>query len=91
LIFFMMWPSHFAPAFGDVNMGGVGLGPSAGGRWTLWIVFLVIWVVMELSALGKMGGYDNGLNKLVLDKHQDTIKFGFLITIVLYLLFEIVT
>jgi hypothetical protein len=90
LIFFMMWPSHFASAFGDVNMSGIGFGPSAGGRWTLWIVFLVIWVVMELSALGKLGGYDNGLNKVVLDKHQDTIKWGFLITIVLYVLFEIV-
>ena len=90
LIFFMMWPSHFSMNFGDVNMGGLGFGPSAGSRWTLWIVFLVIWVVIELSALGKIGGYDNGLNKVVLDKHQDTIKYGFLITIVLYVLFEIV-
>ena len=44
---------------------------------------------MELSALGRLGGYDNRINKMVLDKHQDTIKWGFAITLVLYLLFEI--
>ncbi len=80
LIFFMMWPSHFGPNFGN---------PDGGTRAVLWIVFAVIWVVMELSALGKVGGYDNGINKAVLDKHQDTIKYGFAITVVLYLLFEI--
>ncbi len=91
LIFFMMWPSHFASAFGDEIMGGVGFGPSTGGRWTLWIVFLVIWIVMEVSALGKLGGYDNAINKFVLDKHQSTIKVGFVITLVLYLVFEFVS
>ena len=91
LIFFMMWPSHFASAFGDVSMGTAGMGPSTNSRLALWIVFLVIWVVMELSALGKLGSYDNRINKIVLDKHQDTIKWGFLITLVLYLLFEILS
>ena len=90
LVFFMMWPSHFASSFGDEIMGGIGFGPSAGGRWTLWIVFLVIWIVIEASALGKLGGYDNAINRVVLDKHQSTIKIGFAITLVLYLLFEIV-
>ena len=87
LIFFMMWPSHFSALVNGVD----DIGPSAGGRWTLWIVFLVIWIVMEASTLGKLGGYDNAINRIVLDKHQDTIKVGFLITIVLYVLFEIVS
>ena len=80
LIFFMMWASHFGPNFDN---------PEAGTRITIWIVFGLIWLVMELSALGKIGGYDNAINKLVLDKHQSTIKFGFVITVVLYALFEI--
>jgi len=46
--------------------------------------------VMELSAVGKMGGYDSAINKKVLDKHQDTIVYGLVITVVLHLLFEIV-
>ena len=80
LIFFMMWPSHFGMNFGS---------PEASTRIIIWIVFGLIWAVMELSALGKLGGYDNAINKAVLDKHQDTIKWGFAITLVLYLLFEI--
>ena len=81
LIFFMMWPSHFGKNFGN---------PDSGSRATIWIVFAVIWIVMELSALGKVGGYDSAINKKVLDKHQDTIVYGLAITVVLHLLFEIV-
>ncbi len=80
LIFFMMWPSHFGPQFGN---------PEASTRIVIWAVFGVIWAVMELSALGKIGGYDNKINQIVLEKHQDTIKWGLGITLVLYLLFEI--
>ncbi|MEC9034521.1 MAG: urate hydroxylase PuuD [Actinomycetota bacterium] len=80
LIFFMMWPSHFGPQFGN---------PEASTRIVIWAVFGVIWAVMELSALGKIGGYDSKINKIVLEKHQDTIKWGLGITLVLYLLFEI--
>ena len=80
LIFFMMWPSHFGPQFGN---------PEASTRIIIWAVFGVIWAVMELSALGKIGGYDNKINQIVLEKHQDTIKWGLGITLVLYLLFEI--
>ena len=67
LIFFMMWPSHFGPQFGN---------PEASTRIIIWAVFGVIWAVMELSALGKVGGYDNKINQIVLEKHQDTIKWG---------------
>ena len=87
LIFFMMWPSHFAANL--VGAGAEGTAVDGGSRVVLWIVFAVIWLAMELSALGRLGGYDNRINKMVLDKHQDTIKWGFAITLVLYLLFEI--
>tara|TARA_B100000427_G_C15518820_1_gene599400 strand:+ start:851 stop:1588 length:738 start_codon:yes stop_codon:yes gene_type:complete len=80
LIFFMMWPSHFGPQFGN---------PEASTRIIIWAVFGVIWAVMELSALGKISGYDSKINQIVLEKHQDTIKWGLGITLVLYLLFEI--
>ena len=80
LIFFMMWPSHFGPQFGN---------PEASTRIVIWAVFGVIWAVMELSALGKIGGYDSKINQIILEKHQDTIKWGLGITLVLYLLFEI--
>ena len=75
LLWFMMWPSHFGARFGM---------PSAGSRWAIWIIFLVIWGVMEASALGKVGGYDNAINKQVLDQHRYTIWYGFGITAILY-------
>ena len=88
LVFFMMWPSHFAPHFAPP--GGSSADPVEGGtRAIIWAVFAIMWIGMELSAVGKIGGYDGPLNKLVLDKHQDTIKYGLAITAVLYLLFEI--
>ncbi|MDE0927384.1 MAG: urate hydroxylase PuuD [Acidimicrobiales bacterium] len=80
LVFFMMWPSHFGGNFGS---------PEGSTRAIIWAVFAIMWIGMELSAVGKLGGYDGPLNKLVLDKHQDTIKYGLAITAVLYLLFEI--
>ena len=86
LIFFMMFPTHFAPHFGDVTNS---LMVDSGARIVIWIVFAVIWIVMELSAVGKIGGYDSAINRIMLDKHQDTIKHGLAITVVLYLLFEI--
>ncbi len=79
LLWFMMWPSHFGNRF-----GGPDALPSAGSRWVIWIIFLVIWAVMELSALGKIGGYDNEINKQVLDNHRYTIWYGFGITAILY-------
>jgi uncharacterized membrane protein len=85
LIFFMMFPSHFSMNFG--SSGSLTLDP--GARITIWIVFFVIWIAMEVAALGKLGGYDGFLNKKVLDKHRHTIGYGLGITLVLYLLFEI--
>lgn len=90
LIWFMMWPSHFGGRFGEdiiISDGNaIGIGPSAGARWAIWVIFVVLWVVMELSALGRLGGYDNQINKIVLDNHRHTIIYGFVITAVLYLI-----
>ena len=75
LIFFMMFPSHFSANFGSPTL-------DSGARIT-------IWIAMELAALGKLGGYDGFLAKKVMDKHTHTIGYGLGITLVLYLLFEI--
>jgi uncharacterized membrane protein len=81
VIWFMMWPSHFGFVFSDLD---------SGGRTILWIVFLIWWVGMEASALGLIGGYDNKINQMILDKHQNTIIEGLAFTAVLYVLWEIV-
>lgn len=81
LIFFMMWPSHFGFNFAELG---------ASDRVILWVVFLLYWAVMEASALGLLGGLDNKINTLVLDKHQKTIIVGFSFTVLMYILWEIV-
>jgi uncharacterized membrane protein len=75
MAFFMLFTSHFAPRFSDP--GGAGI--------AVWIIFIVIWVGAELSALGKLpGGYDSPFCKLVLDNHIKTIEAGLLATAILY-------
>ncbi len=48
------------------------------------IIVLVIWAFVELSALGKIGGYDNAFNKLAFDDHKKTIIYGFVTWAVIY-------
>jgi uncharacterized membrane protein len=82
LLFFMMWPSHFGGTFGT---------PDSGKWWAALIVFLVIWAVLELSALGRIGGYDGPLAKPLLDDHRNTILAGFVLTAVFYIVcFELI-
>jgi uncharacterized membrane protein len=68
MLFFMLFTSHFANAYADPN-GGVLLGA--------WGIFILVVGFVELSALGVLGGYDNGFNTNVFDKHRNTIIAGF--------------
>ena len=79
MLFFMVFTSHFAPAFGESD------GELGGGRWVVWIIFLAIWVFAELNALGKLpGGLDSPFCKMVLDDHRKTIYAGIIFTAVMY-------
>ena len=66
----MLWFMVFA-AHGAIWFDGIG------GTVAYWIMVLVVWGVLEASALGLLGGLDNPLNKMLFDKHRDTIIFGF--------------
>jgi uncharacterized membrane protein len=75
LAFFMVFTSHFSGRFSDPGGAGVGV----------WIIFIVIWVGAELSALGKLpGGYDSPFCKMVLDDHVKTIWAGLAATAIFY-------
>src|SRR5688500_4307921 len=56
MLWFMIFTSHFS--FNYVDPDGRKLAAA-------WVVFLLIWIFIELSALGIIGGLDNGLNKNV--------------------------
>ncbi|HYF46709.1 MAG TPA: urate hydroxylase PuuD, partial [Acidimicrobiales bacterium] len=52
LLFFMAFPSHISPVLdtqGEID---------GGEYWLALVIFLVVWAVLELSALGRIGGYD---------------------------------
>jgi uncharacterized membrane protein len=75
MVWFMVFTSHFAGFYSS---------SSAGGRLIYWIVFVVLWGFIELSALGLIGGYDSAFNKQAFDKHRNTIVAGLILWFVLY-------
>ncbi|MET0880243.1 MAG: hypothetical protein ABWZ14_01745, partial [Acidimicrobiales bacterium] len=50
------------------------------------VLFLIILAVIELTALGKIGGYDSELAKTLFDKHKNTIIAGFVVWFVLFVI-----
>lgn len=76
MLFFMVFTSHFAPNFAA---------DEAGGRIAVWVIFGVIWLGAELSALGKLpGGLDSPFCKRVLDDHKKVIVASVVFTALMY-------
>lgn len=87
MLFFMAATSHFVAGN---ESGAVEFSSVAGGDRALWwIVAILVIVVLELIALGKLGGYGPGGNTKHLDTHRNAIILGFVLSVVFYLLFEI--
>jgi uncharacterized membrane protein len=79
MLFFMGATSHFAGVVGSAD---------AGKRATYAILAFVIVAVLELNALGVIGGTGPGPTKKYLETHRNTIIAGFVLAAVLYLLFD---
>lgn len=73
MLWFMVFTPHFAGRFGTDNSG------------IYYLLLILVWAFIEGSALGLIGGLDSPFNKLVFDKHQDTIRYGLLLLVVWYL------
>jgi uncharacterized membrane protein len=84
MLFFMGFTSHLAPQYASDTSGN--------GPFIITIVlFLAILAVVELTALGKLGGYDSTLAKQMFDTHKNTIIFGFVIWAILLIVgFELI-
>jgi uncharacterized membrane protein len=72
MLWFMVYTAHFAPILSIDN------------KAVYMILLLVCWAFIEASALGFIGGLDSPFNKLVFDKHRDTILYGFVFLVVFY-------
>jgi uncharacterized membrane protein len=75
MLWFMVFTSHFAPAYDY---------PSAGAKSVYWLVFLVLFAFVELSALGVLG--DSSFCKRAFDNHRATIVAGFSLWAILFII-----
>jgi uncharacterized membrane protein len=76
MLFFMVFAPH----------GAFWWEARIGSTVVYWIVVLVIWALIEASALGFLGGIDNRFNTEVFNDHRRTIIGGFVLWGVVYLI-----
>ncbi len=81
LLFFMGFTSHLAGLYDSA--------PEGSNRLTFWIPALILIVLMELNALGVIGGFGPGPTKKYMETHKNAIITGFVMFAALYLLFEV--
>jgi len=84
LLLFMVGTSHF------FLPGKFKFAPSSGDRATYWIIAVVIWGLLELNALGIIGGTKPGGLNWMFDTHQAAIITGFVLVVVYYAVFYLV-
>jgi uncharacterized membrane protein len=84
MLMFMVGTAHF------FLPGNFKFAPSGGDRATYWIIALVIWLVLELSALGVIGGTKPGGINWMFDTHKAALWSGFILVAVYYVLFYLV-
>jgi uncharacterized membrane protein len=83
MLFFMVGTAHFFGA-------GFKLLPSGSDRATYWAIALVIWALLELNALGVIGGTKPGGLNWIYDTHKAALITGFVLVVVYYVLFYLV-
>ncbi len=84
MLLFMVGTAHF------FLPGLFKFAPSGGDRATYWAFAVVIWLVLELNALGVIGGTGAGGTNWIYDHHKNAIITGFVLVVVYYVLFYLV-
>ena len=79
----MLWFMVFTAHGGSFYLTDPGDG--FGGTALYWVFVLIVWGVIEASALGLIGGLDNPFNKQAFDSHKNTIIGGFILLAVIWL------
>jgi uncharacterized membrane protein len=81
MLFFMIGAAHFF-TLGAFN--------TADNRAIYWLVTLIIWLVLELSCLGVIGGTAANATNWIYEDHKRAIGVGLALVVVFYALWEIV-
>lgn len=81
MLWFMGVTSHLSTQY-EVH-------PAGGERGIYWLVTLALVVVLELNALGIVGGTGPGPTKVFLEEHGKTIVAGFVLWLLFVVLWEV--
>jgi uncharacterized membrane protein len=76
MLFFMIFAAH----------GGGFFEAQIGSTILYWVIVLVLWLFVEGSALGYVGGLDSAFCKMAFDDHKKTIMYGFGMLFVIYVI-----
>ncbi len=82
MLVFMVGTSHFPyNVVGEV---------SGSKRAIYWLIMLVVWIVLELNALGKIGGTAPGGTNIIYDTHKNAIITGACYSLLVIIVFSLV-
>jgi uncharacterized membrane protein len=81
MLMFMVGTSHFFTAAGFKAL------PSGGDRGAYWIAAVVIWLVLELNALGVIGGTGQNATNWMYESHKNALIAGGLLVVVYYVIY----
>ena len=81
MLIFMVGTSHFPYEF-FLTTGS--------SRAVFWIIWIVIWGVLELNALGLLGGTSPGGPRIIFDSHRNAIVTSFVYSLVTLILFAVI-
>src|SRR5262249_55267623 len=84
MLMFMGGTAHFFGGNGFKN------NPSSGERATYWAIAVVIWGLLELNALGIIGGTGQNVTNWMYETHQNALITGGVLVVIYYALFYLV-
>lgn len=85
MLMFMVGTGHF---FGLSRF--FDLEPSSGDRVVYWVIAAVIWLALELNALGVIGGTGQNVTNWMYENHKNALVTGAVLVIAYYALFYLV-
>jgi uncharacterized membrane protein len=85
MLMFMVGTAHFFFA-----SAGFKSAPSGSDRLTYWIIALVIMLVLELNALGVIGGTGQNATNWMYESHRNALVAGGVLVVIYYALFYLV-
>ncbi|HYU38778.1 MAG TPA: urate hydroxylase PuuD [Acidimicrobiia bacterium] len=81
MLVFMVGTSHFPYKI---------ISTTGSSRAVFWVIWIVIWGVLELNALGLIGGTAPGGPRIIYDNHRNAIITSFLYSLVALILFSLI-